>query len=255
MLSPRYERNSISTSKTPSLTTMQSAKTFSDVQIFTGLAVLISGLKAFTCGLQSYHWQLVIYMSWLSLVTHASLLSFLRNYLMTRPRQLWWRFGGTFAILVMFVTTVALTPDFTWYFSGSPSHYAKCPATADGSSPEMEIGSSSLESKLKLSFFVVYGFGIRVLKLFPIFDDTPRRISLWLRQRSMQIECGHEGGPAWDPYRKCDWKARFRILFFHPLQIAVFRVSHIHIDILASFLAEVRELHCLVGFSVSNLLS
>jgi hypothetical protein len=230
------------------LTSDQSAKSFSDIQIFTGLAVLISGLKAFTCGLQSYHWQLVIYMSWLSLVTHASLLSFLRHYLINRPWQLRWRFSGMLAVLIIFIVAVSLTPEFTWYFSKAPSHYARCPTTNKDGIPEQS--ASSLESKLKLLFFVVYGFSIRALKLLPIVDGTPRRISLWLRQKSAQIEFGHEGSPMWDPKKNCNWKTRLRILSVDPLQIALLRVLQIHIDLLTSFLAEVREYSHPVPFPV-----
>ena len=177
-------------------------------------------------------------MAWLSLITHASLLSFLRNYLVNHPRQLWWRFGAMLLILAMFIVAIALTHNFTWYFSKKPSHFANCPPPAD---VDQEDSSGSAQSKAKLLFFVIYGFVVRILKLFPAVDRAPRRISFWFRQMSMRIEHGHDGRPGWDPRKKCDgWKDTLHVLL-QPLKIALFGILQLHIDILTSFLAEVRE--------------
>lgn len=200
---------------------------FSDLQICTGFAILISGFRAYSCDLQSYHWQLIVYMAWLASVTHASVLSSLRNYLLNHHRQLWWRFGGMFVIATMLLVAIALTYDFTWNGDG-PKNLAKCP----GSSAVQD----ALETKLKLGFFLAYGYGIRILKLFPVFDNTPRLLSRWLKRKSILIQDGGDGRLRWDPHRRPN---RHRTRFVDPVIIAFCRTAHIHLDLLTSFLAEV----------------
>lgn len=140
-------------------------------------------------------------------------------------------------ILVTFVVSVAITPEFTKIGSDKPAHYAKCP------SGTRNDGSESIESKLKLLFFVVYGYIIRSLKLLKSFDDAPRRMSSKLRLKSIQIQTGFNEILAWDTFKSCSAKERIKILFFTPFQIALYRLLHLYLDILTSFLAEVRAAH------------
>ena len=58
---------------------------FSDQQIFTGLAILISGYVQIGCrGLAVYHWQIVVDLVFFSSVTHLTTLTCLRTYFQTR---------------------------------------------------------------------------------------------------------------------------------------------------------------------------
>lgn len=182
-------------------------------------------------------------MSWLALITQASLLSLLRNYLLTHPAQLWWRFSGMFIILSMFVAAVVLTPDLTPDFApaiDSNNRYARCPGPVfEARGAGFDSRTASFQSKLKLLLFVMYGYVIRILKMLPVCDNAPRRLSFWLRQKATRIEHGHNGSPAWDPYRKCRLKDRLRVMFLDPIYIAFYRLIHLHVDLITSFLAEV----------------
>lgn len=55
---------------------------FSDQQLITGFGILVAGFaQAFSKGLETYHWNFVINLSWLSSTVHLASLSFLRNRL------------------------------------------------------------------------------------------------------------------------------------------------------------------------------
>ena len=53
----------------------------SDVQIVTGIAILISGYYSATRGLSGYHWKMMVRVAWFSTITHLAALSCLRTYL------------------------------------------------------------------------------------------------------------------------------------------------------------------------------
>lgn len=216
------------------------ARTFSDIQIFTGIAILVSGFKAFACGLQLYHWQLVIYMGWLASFTHASILSALRNHLRNHPQQLWWRFGGMCTMVVLLIVAIILTPAFVWQNelyteTDIPVTSAICHLT------EPFHGESlSLQSRIKLVFFIIYGYVVRILKMSRKISTKLRVVSFKLQRKSSRIQYGHEGTSPWNPHSTdVSWKKRTRILLIDPLQIALLRLFHLHLDILASFLGEV----------------
>jgi hypothetical protein len=52
-----------------------------DVQILTGLGILLSGYIGLFCYVSAYHWQVVVYLAWLSNLTHVACLTVLRGYL------------------------------------------------------------------------------------------------------------------------------------------------------------------------------
>ncbi|KAF4817583.1 hypothetical protein CGCSCA5_v005872 [Colletotrichum siamense] len=54
-----------------------------DVQVVTGLGILISGFVLLRCGLDAIHWQIAVFLAWFSTVTHLSGLEVLRTHLNT----------------------------------------------------------------------------------------------------------------------------------------------------------------------------
>jgi arginine exporter protein ArgO len=104
----------------------------SDLQIVTGLSILISGFSQLHCGLSTYHWQVLVYLAWFSSLTHLCCLTFLRNYLFNHPGQRLWRLVSMFVIVLMLVVALVPTGYFDWFhsyqidesMSPSPSSYA-----------------------------------------------------------------------------------------------------------------------------------
>src|SRR5262245_30221215 len=97
----------------------------SDIQIWTGLSILISGFSQLSCGISSYHWLLLVCLAWFSSLTQLACLTMLRNYLYNRPAERIWRLCamGVFAVLLI----VAYIP--AGHFGvrqNSPYEYALC---------------------------------------------------------------------------------------------------------------------------------
>src|ERR1700753_3176257 len=102
----------------------------SDIQILTGLSILISGYLQLPRGLSCYHWQVIVYLAWFSSLTHLSCLTFLRSHLYNRPRQRAKRLGAMIIILIMIMLALIPTGSYGWEHSGNwdpaPSDYAIC---------------------------------------------------------------------------------------------------------------------------------
>lgn len=52
----------------------------SDTQLVTGLAILIAGFSQLSCGISTYHWQIIVYIAWFSSFTFLSAVVFLDNF-------------------------------------------------------------------------------------------------------------------------------------------------------------------------------
>ncbi|KAI8662950.1 hypothetical protein NCS56_01099800 [Fusarium sp. Ph1] len=102
--------------------------TFSDIQIFSGLTMMISGYIALERELQSYHWQLLIYLVWFSSVTHLAALSFLRNHLANHPGRMGWRILLMFFVVIFLAAAIGLAGHFDWDGDNDnkPSDIALC---------------------------------------------------------------------------------------------------------------------------------
>lgn len=96
----------------------------SDLQILTGLSTLISGYAQLHCGLSVYQWQILVYLTWFSSLTHLSCLTFLRNHLYNHPGERLWRLIGMGALVVMLI--VALLPTGNYNSNSNPADYAIC---------------------------------------------------------------------------------------------------------------------------------
>lgn len=102
-----------------------------DIQIFTGISVLISGFVLLFRGIQAYHWQLIVYVAWFSSVTHLSAMTVLRSYLRERRVETSIRFGFMICLLIMLVIAFIPTAFFDWF---NPFKFPTCTA-AEACSP------------------------------------------------------------------------------------------------------------------------
>ena len=101
---------------------------FSDQQLVTGIALLISGYAQLRCGLSVYHWQMIVYLSWFSSLTHLTTLTVLRQYFRENPVPRLWR-----AILMLLMVTmlmIALLPsgDIEWLGGATSSELVLLPS-------------------------------------------------------------------------------------------------------------------------------
>ncbi|KAH0429357.1 hypothetical protein CcaCcLH18_08479 [Colletotrichum camelliae] len=78
----------------------------SDIQLATGLAVLISGFHELPRSISAYHWMVIVYTAWFSSVTHLAALSHLRNYYANHLRACVWRLVLMIFVILMLITAM-----------------------------------------------------------------------------------------------------------------------------------------------------
>ncbi|KAJ5156839.1 hypothetical protein N7492_009642 [Penicillium capsulatum] len=102
----------------------------SDIQIITGISILVSGASQLQQYLSCYQWQVVVYLAWFSSLTHLSGLTLLRNYLYHRPAQRVWRLCSMLVLIIMLVFALIPTVNYQWV-QRSDSSSAFVPGLAD----------------------------------------------------------------------------------------------------------------------------
>ncbi|KAF6805057.1 hypothetical protein CSOJ01_09763 [Colletotrichum sojae] len=170
----------------------------SDIQIVTGLAILISAFHGPGRSLSGYHWQIIIYTvavafsfeidtptveslpfpSWFSAVTHLAALTHLRNLYANHFNMCVWRLVLVFCVVAMLLAAMVIGVPAKGTLlnpaghSSIQSHYAICYWDSESeltSKPETIF--SGIETSLS-AWFLVFGFASRVLKM-------NRRVSKW----------------------------------------------------------------------------
>ncbi|KAL2870547.1 uncharacterized protein BJX67DRAFT_241981 [Aspergillus lucknowensis] len=146
----------------------------SDLQLATGIAILISGYSQLRCGLSSFHWLIIGRLAWFATLTHLASLTFLRNYLYNRKAERKWRLLFMSILLVMLITAVVPTGNYhSPHISTSldvdrgpgiqeANDYAICHFFIHGPSRY----PPAFASMVVLVLIAVLGFAFRIVKLF-----------------------------------------------------------------------------------------
>lgn len=87
---------------------------YSDQQILTDISILTAGY-AKRCTINIYHWQVVVYLAWISSGTHLITLSVLRAYLREKSMLRVSRVTEILILFVMLFIAVAPTGNQTFY--------------------------------------------------------------------------------------------------------------------------------------------
>lgn len=85
-----------------------------DVQTVTGLGILLSGYSDLACFISAYHWQVIVYLAWLSNTTHIACLSACRAYLFRHQVQRNIRLFFMFLLWVGLLIAMIPTAYFNW---------------------------------------------------------------------------------------------------------------------------------------------
>lgn len=85
-----------------------------DLQLLTGIAILVSAFIAVPCTMSAYHWQIVVYLAWFSSVVHLSGLIAARHYLYSRPWERLVRIFASIVFLVVLLVALVPTAYFNW---------------------------------------------------------------------------------------------------------------------------------------------
>lgn len=210
----------------------QSVLTFIDIQIITGISILISGFWSLQCGLSEYHWQLIVHMAWFSSITHLSALSFLRHYLHNRRKERFWRLVSMFLLLALLSVAVGITGQFSWDEGDTwPEDYAIC-----AFSTPLDSSTAAFQSMVLTVLLLLYGYSIRLAKMTGPFAKGLRELAVYLKKLSLSNE---------EEWRQAVHKLEFRTFktgLYQPLWIALLRVAHVNLHLFTSFLAEVGKI-------------
>jgi len=213
---------------------LQCILNLSDIQLVTGVAILISGYASLPCGLSAYHWQIIVYLAWFSSITHVSALTFLRNYLYNHQGERLWRFIAMSIFLILLIAAIVPTGSFNWQ-SGRRSDvrlssYAICYFNTPSRNSSRAYGSMELSISLLVFSFVTRG--IKIHKRASNFINNSvrnalskkyRRFLQWLYSRS-----GDDNNPL-------HWT---KTLLYRPA-LVIFLVVRLILDLYSSTLSEV----------------
>lgn len=86
----------------------------SDLQILTGISILVSAFAQLRCGLSAYHWQIMCSLAWFSSLTHLSCLTILRNNLYNHPGERLWRLFGMAIVVGLLIVALVPTANYDW---------------------------------------------------------------------------------------------------------------------------------------------
>jgi hypothetical protein len=145
-------------------------------------------------------------------------------------------------VIIMLIVAIGLTPAYSNLdYSGTAVFPLAVPVICHLSRWEQFV-NRSLDPRLTVIGFMVYGYVVRLLKFSKFFDRLPRRLSFKLRTCASRLQHGEGEASPWDPYQLgCSWTKKLKILILDPFLIALCHILEIHLDILTSFLGEVRE--------------
>ena len=206
----------------------------SDLQIVTGIAILVSGYSSLHYGLSIYHWQILTYLAWFSSITHLSILTFLRRFLFAHRGERIWRLVAMFSFSCMLVTAIVPTAGFERDENGMslkyPGEYAICHFN-HAPSPSCESYNSMIVSILLLLF----SFGTRVVKLHEVLSRfAKRRIrdlgGRWYKAMLRWLYTFSNGAQHSNNLK--------RSLLFRPA-LSMFLVARLWTDLYSSMLSEV----------------
>lgn len=86
----------------------------SDQQMVTGIALLFSAAAQLRCSISAYHWQVMIYLVWLSSFTHLGTLTILRRYFYNKPLMRLWRLVFITILILLLIAALIPTGNLNW---------------------------------------------------------------------------------------------------------------------------------------------
>jgi len=145
---------------------------FSDQQIMVGIAILIAGFIGLAGDMSVYHFQIVIYLSWMASSVHLSALTMLGSFLEQHKAVMGWRVAGMVILFLLMLVALVPTASNMWALNVMPT-----------SMSEQSVGWGV---KANCYFFQNHGMGIN--------PDAPAGYILLLVSYAWKVG-GLFGGP------------------------------------------------------------
>ncbi|CAG8179328.1 unnamed protein product [Penicillium nalgiovense] len=212
----------------------------SDLQIVTGLSILISGYTQLPQGLSSFHWMVIVDLAWFSSLTHLACLTLLRNHLYNHSIQRIWRLFCMAALVILLTVALSFTGGYDWT-SVSISSTINKDAALSVIRPAMCQTSSGTRSTVTYYAMVfsillmVFGFVARIVK-----SHKTMSVGIWGKARA---ELGMQARRLLSiTFTWCclgsSRKSLKRMLFYRPL-LTTFFAARLFLDAWSSMFLEV----------------
>ncbi|CAP95695.1 Pc21g07980 [Penicillium rubens Wisconsin 54-1255] len=224
----------------------------SDLQIVTGLSILISGYTQLPQGLSSFHWMVIVDLAWFSSLTHLACLTLLRNHLYNHSMQRIWRLLCMAVLVILLTVALSFTGGYDWT-SSHRSNYIYKGTAFNVIRPAMCHPSSSTRSSVTYYamvfsiLLVVFGFVARIIRLHKAIS-----VGVWGKSRaklSIQARRLLSIAFAWSCLGSSH-KSLKRTLFYRPLLTTLF-VAHLFLDGWSSmFVEDVHEGSTVLRFTM-----
>ena len=162
---------------------------FSDQQAVTGIGLLASGYAQLDHGIQSYHWQILVYLTWFSSLTHLTTLSVLREYFRRNHAARFWRVILMLTTVIMLGVALLPTGDVRWLdgFFRPGSIPVRCFYSELASGDQnlsFKVDALATATMATSLFVLVSGFLTRLVKLS---DRATSFSKQWLRSKPSQV--------------------------------------------------------------------
>ena len=176
----QWQRDQNEVSEAWSKALQNSVLAFSDSQIVTGIAILVSAYVQIFCGLQIYHWQVAVDLAFFSSVTHLTTLTFLREYFRKRK--------SLRTLRLMFVVTIGIMLSAALGTTGYELSFTSIPTWClfQTNSVKSEIWYNWLYMCILLSYLIL-SYISRAIQLFP--QSTSWRTRLQRRISKLARTC------------------------------------------------------------------
>jgi hypothetical protein len=219
----------------------------SDLQLITGLAIMISGFAQLRCGLSTYHWQRTVHTAWFACVTHLCSLTFLRDHLRHNRIAQMWRVPCMVSLTTMIIYALTTTTQYDWVLGSDASLVTPFDQAICYLKPSFDFKSqdSTRMSHIAVSL-VLLGFGTinRIRRLYHAPNIIVNRGRTWIshKARCFLMHC-HGSGSA-DSLIACI----AAVLVYRPL-LALFLAVRLLVDGFTSMAFEVRgtSLYDIIG--------
>ena len=159
---------------------------FSDQQAVTGIGLLASGYAQLDHGIQSYHWQILVYLTWFSSLTHLTTLTVLREYFRNNHAARFWRTMLMLTTVVMLGVALLPTGDARW-LNANGSIPVSCFYSRLASNDRnytFKTDSVATATMATSLFVLVSGFLDRLVKLSDRATSFSKR---WLRSQPSRV--------------------------------------------------------------------
>ncbi|KAF2113284.1 hypothetical protein BDV96DRAFT_601462 [Lophiotrema nucula] len=218
----------------------------SDLQLVTGLAILVSGYSQLNCGLTAYHWQIMVYVAWFSSFTFLSAMTFLEGYFQENHTMRIIRVCFMFVLASLLIVALLPTGSHNWLnLLSEGEFYPSLPAACYFRQLPLDSyshGGPKIWSMVVSILVVAISYIHSGIRLFdPTAEFTRKHFRAWPALHIKRALNFFEQGSRQGGIRAALWKVLFLVAF------AMFTCSRAFLDLAESMLLEIVWL----GFAIA----